>query len=69
MTPLHLAVANNYMDIVEVLLSHDAAIDCQDAKGRTPLHIAVAFGYTDMIDLILNAVILNLYANSVSMEP
>ena len=44
------------MDIVGILLSHDAAINCQDIKGRTPLHIAVTFGYIDMIDKLLKAV-------------
>ena len=39
-TPLHLAADRGSVDIVHVLLEHDANVGAQDYKGRTALHLA-----------------------------
>lgn len=40
-SPLHLAAANGHMTVVEVLISHNAPVDCRDELQRTPLHRSV----------------------------
>ncbi|KAL3589542.1 hypothetical protein FPOAC2_11711 [Fusarium poae] len=39
-TPLHLAVWDEYEEIVRILLNHGADPSAQDNSGRTPLHVA-----------------------------
>ena len=42
LTPLHIAVKNNNLSFVELLLKSGADIDSEDNKGRTPLFYAIA---------------------------
>jgi hypothetical protein len=42
-SPLQEAVANNYLDIVELLLSVDADVNISDNKGNTPLHLSCVY--------------------------
>jgi ankyrin repeat protein len=44
-TPLHLAVANGYKEMAELLLTHGADVTAKDNIGRTPLFFAAAKGY------------------------
>ena len=37
-SPLHLAAANGHMTVVELLVTHNAPVDCRDEFQRTPLH-------------------------------
>ena len=46
LTPLHIAVINNYYNIVNLLLTNNANITAVDKKLRTPLHISL----TEKID-------------------
>ncbi|KAL4794568.1 hypothetical protein BDV19DRAFT_379477 [Aspergillus venezuelensis] len=39
-TPLHTACSTGTIEMIELLLQHDADIEAVDARGRTPLHIA-----------------------------
>lgn len=51
-TPLHIAVANNHLEIVKALLAH--GLRCQQSQeGRiTELELAIALGQQDMVDLL-----------------
>ena len=37
-SPLHLAATNGHMTVVELLITHNALVDCRDEFQRTPLH-------------------------------
>jgi len=39
-TPLHIASANGYQNVVEYLLQQNVSINLQDADGWTPIHAA-----------------------------
>lgn len=54
-TPLHLAAANGYRDMVEFLLTTKAEVNATDNAGSTPLHqAAVAEGNNaDLIETLL----------------
>lgn len=43
-TPLHAAAFAGHVDCVQLLLSHDAAVDDADQSGRTPLMMAAEKG-------------------------
>ena len=53
LTALHAAAENGHLDIVRLLLDHDADIDAQDSMGRTPLHVASQQGHRDIVRLLL----------------
>lgn len=58
------ALAGN-VEAVEVLLSHGADIDQQDAEGRTVLMLAVPFGHFAVIETVLKAhPSLNIYSQN-----
>ncbi len=40
-TPLHLAAANNQVEIVKLLIGHKTLLDIQDDEGNTALHVAM----------------------------
>ncbi len=54
-TPLHIAVENNYEDIVKLLLQKNADVNAKDNNGNTPLHIAVEKGNYFVIKELLKA--------------
>jgi len=45
-TALHLAVGNNDIDLVRLLLHHQASVNAADAEGRTPLMRAADYALT-----------------------
>lgn len=49
-TPLHVAAADGYADIVELLLALGADVDARDTNGRTPLHEASTGGHFDVAE-------------------
>ena len=53
-TPLLVAVANNCLNAVEVLLSHGASIGSQSSNGTTALMIASESGNIDCLRVLLN---------------
>ncbi len=53
-TPLHLAVQNGKLEIVELLLSQGAYINAKDSEGNTPLITSIAFRKTDTAKLLIS---------------
>lgn len=53
-TPLHVAVANQNLELAKFLLEHGADVNARDAGGRTPLHFAVDRRDLDLIRLLLD---------------
>ena len=54
-TPLLVASGNNHLDIVAVLLRHDANVDHQDSEGTTASMNAAFCGNIAMLELLLEA--------------
>lgn len=55
-TPLQVASAKDYLDIVEVLLSQGAKVESQDKQGRIALHWALYNGHTKICLAILQKI-------------
>ncbi|RKY10524.1 MAG: hypothetical protein DRP56_00720, partial [Planctomycetota bacterium] len=53
-TPLHVAIASGYKDIVQVLINKGAKVSLKNNEGDTPLHIASTLGYKDIVQLLIN---------------
>ena len=55
-TVLHLAVANNHKNIVELLVAKGADINANTRdNGFTPLHLAAGFGHKEIAQLLIAA--------------
>ena len=52
-TPLHLACANNLVDLVNCLLANDANVNAPNKFQVTPLHIATRMGCIQIVRLLL----------------
>jgi len=52
-TALHLAAANNHVDIAEALLAKGADVNAKTEKGATPMSIAARQGAMDMVSCLL----------------
>ena len=54
-TPLHLAAANGYKEMAELLFANKADVNARDNSQSTPLHQAVAAGgeHTDLLGLLI----------------
>jgi len=52
-TPLHVAVAIQNLEIARFLLEHGADVNARDAEGRAPLHFAVNRRDLDLMRLLL----------------
>ena len=48
-TPLHLAVHQGHLGVVERLVGYGANLNVQDSNGDTPLHIALVRDNEDVI--------------------
>ncbi|XP_015425098.1 PREDICTED: ankyrin repeat and KH domain-containing protein 1 isoform X9 [Myotis davidii] len=53
-TPLMAASSGGYLDIVKLLLLHDANVNSQSATGNTALTYACAGGFVDIVKVLLN---------------
>uniref|UniRef100_A0A672S831 Protein phosphatase 1 regulatory subunit 16A n=1 Tax=Sinocyclocheilus grahami TaxID=75366 RepID=A0A672S831_SINGR len=52
-TLLHVAAANGYMSVGELLLEHRISPNDRDADGWTPLHAAACWGQIQMVELLV----------------
>ncbi|EXJ76712.1 26S proteasome non-ATPase regulatory subunit 10 [Cladophialophora psammophila CBS 110553] len=52
-TPLHLAVSKNNLDVCKTLLKHGASARVKDKRGHLPLHRAAAVGSVPLVKLLL----------------
>lgn len=48
------ASSGGYLDIVKLLLLHDADVNSQSATGNTALTYACAGGFVDIVKVLLN---------------
>ena len=53
-TPLHLAAANNSLEVSELLISSGAEVNAKNNVGRTPLHWAAIRGNRKMQELLIS---------------
>ena len=51
-TPLHYAVAFNNIEVVRLLIAHQAPINAKTNDGMTPLHLAIRGGHDEIADLL-----------------
>lgn len=52
-TPLHLAAAKGFLDMVQILVNAGASLNEQDIEGNTPLHVASKEGYSELVEWLL----------------
>ncbi|KAM4534296.1 protein phosphatase 1 regulatory subunit 16A [Odontesthes bonariensis] len=52
-TLLHIASANGYMTVAELLLENRAQMEVKDSDGWTPLHAAACWGQIQMVELLV----------------
>lgn len=53
-TPLHIAVQNEQIDIVQLLVDLKADVNIKSSQGSTALHYAVEIGNNDIVKILLN---------------
>jgi uncharacterized protein len=54
-TPLHYAATGGHVEIIQLLLDHDAYIDAESPNGTTPLMMAAMYGAPGAVKLLLDA--------------
>lgn len=52
--PLHFAVRDGLVDIVNLLLSSNASIATENTYGWRPVHIAIAYGHTGLVEQLFS---------------
>uniref|UniRef100_A0AAR2L986 Protein phosphatase 1, regulatory subunit 16A n=1 Tax=Pygocentrus nattereri TaxID=42514 RepID=A0AAR2L986_PYGNA len=52
-TLLHIAAANGYLSVGELLLEHRVRVEEKDRDGWTPLHAAACWGQLHMVELLV----------------
>lgn len=48
-TPLHAAAFTDHVECLQLLLSHNAQVNCVDDAGKTPLMMAAENGQTNAV--------------------
>lgn len=52
-TPLHVAAAKGYLDVIKIVLQCGADVDKQDVDGWTPLHAAAHWGQREAAQILV----------------
>ncbi|XP_046375109.2 E3 ubiquitin-protein ligase MIB2-like [Haliotis rufescens] len=52
LSPLHIAVVNEFVGLAGLLISADAKVNACDENGKTPLHLAVHRGNMELVALL-----------------
>ncbi|WP_257295537.1 ankyrin repeat domain-containing protein [Endozoicomonas sp. YOMI1] len=52
-TPLHVAICNNDLPMIDFFLKNGASVLIHEGKGRTPVHFACQYGTIETLNLIL----------------
>jgi ankyrin repeat protein len=52
-TPLHIAAGNGAIQMMMLLMRHDADVNIRDSKGRTPLMVAIGEGVVESVSLLI----------------
>ncbi|MGD2095837.1 MAG: ankyrin repeat domain-containing protein [Phycisphaerales bacterium] len=52
-TPLHAAVQNRHLELIELLIDEGADINAKNNTGQTPLHLAVDYSQQDIAELLI----------------
>ena len=52
-TSAHLSIIHGNLDVLEILLSHNAHLEQKDKLGKQPIHYAAEAGNKDLIQVIL----------------
>jgi len=52
MTPLHYAVLEGHLPVVQCLCEQGADKDARDVNGETPLHLAVALDHLPVVQYL-----------------
>uniref|UniRef100_A0A8C6KED5 Ankyrin repeat domain 28 n=1 Tax=Nothobranchius furzeri TaxID=105023 RepID=A0A8C6KED5_NOTFU len=54
-TPLHAAAFADHVECLQLLLSHNAQVNCADAAGKTPLMMAAENGQNNAVELLVSS--------------
>uniref|UniRef100_A0A671LFV7 Serine/threonine-protein phosphatase 6 regulatory ankyrin repeat subunit A-like n=1 Tax=Sinocyclocheilus anshuiensis TaxID=1608454 RepID=A0A671LFV7_9TELE len=54
-TPLHAAAFTDHVECLQLLLSHNAQVNCVDAGGKTPLMMAAENGQTNAVEVLVSS--------------
>jgi len=54
LTPLHYAVPNNHLCVVEYLVNQKADINAKEKEDMTPLHYAAKNGHLSVVEYLVN---------------
>ncbi|KAJ9508528.1 hypothetical protein QJQ45_012063 [Haematococcus lacustris] len=69
-SPLNIAVAQEHLEVVKVLLQHDpSCLACPDLQGHTALHCAAGAGNLDVLKLLLEQQHSSALINTQSLNP
>ena len=52
MTPLHVAICNCCLSVVEYLIQHGANINIKTFDGRSPLSIAIEYSKSEIVNVL-----------------
>jgi RNA polymerase sigma factor (sigma-70 family) len=53
-TALHYVAGFGLIELIEILLAHEADLNARDEEGRTPLDVAVAEGQDEVVEILKN---------------